>query len=220
MKTLKITIVLTIALGIGLMLQSPSFAAISTGAMTVSADVPLLTQALNVRIYPVSVDVNGVETWGSAVGNMSGFGGIAPNFTYNIFLAAKYYAVDVSVTDNSGNEWYITHAISSIKRGATTDNLDYNTNVAFSKVTKSPTDPTDPTKDVDTLLPVGKKAFAESAVTSSTALSKTALGGGWLRIRYGIATGEATKDATNAKPIGLDKRNGTYSGSVTITLSP
>ena len=211
MKTLKITIVLTIALGLGLMLQSPSFAAVSSGAITVEATIPLLTQALNVTMVAIDPVTN--TGWTTPVTTMQGFGGITPNFTDNILNAGRYYVVDVGAVDNSGTEWYITHTKSSIKRGVTTDNLDNNVNVSFMKTTKNPATGL----TTDTLL--FKKAFVDSAVTSSTALSKTVLSGGWLRIYYGIATGVAA-DAPNTLPVPLDKRNGTYSGSVTITLSP
>lgn len=206
MKFLRTMIVLAFVLS----LVSPCFAFKSSGAITVSAVIPTLSQALSVSITPVNPDN---DQWDSAtVTNMSGFGGLSVDTVNNIWTAGRYYAVDVGVTDNSGTTWYLNHAVSSIRRGATSDTLDYNVNVSMVKITKSGT--------TETETPIQKKVFAESAVTSTTMLNKTALSGGWLRIYYGVATGETAKDAPNAVPILLDRQAGTYTGSVTITLSP
>jgi hypothetical protein len=64
---------------------------------------------------------------------------------------------------------------------------------------------------------LSKFSFANS---NSKAFTKAQLAGGWLRIYYGIGTGEAGKDAAGVTPIGLDTPAGTYAGSVTITLTP
>jgi len=209
MKTLKILIVLAFACS----LVSPCFASLTTGAITVSATIPTLIQAMNVAITPVTPATGG-DIWDSStVANMSGFSGLTVDPVNKIWKAGKYYAMDVAVVDNSGASWYLNHTIVSIKRGATVDNLDYNVNVAMVKVVKGAT-------GIESETSIQKKPFGDSAVTNNALLSKAALSGGWLRIYYGIATGDVAKDAPGTSPILLDKQAGTYTGSVTLTLYP
>jgi hypothetical protein len=67
-----------------------------------------------------------------------------------------------------------------------------------------------------------KVSFGDS---QNIAYTKAQLAGGWLRIYYGVGTGEVDsvtklgKDAPGVTPIGLDTPAGTYTGSVTLTLT-
>jgi hypothetical protein len=57
--------------------------------------------------------------------------------------------------------------------------------------------------------------------SNNVAYTKAQLSGGWLRIYYGVGTGDpADPDAPGVTPIGLDTAAGTYNGSITITLTP
>jgi hypothetical protein len=114
----------------------------------------------------------------------------------------RYYAVDVYVQDNTGQTWTLTHTRQSLKSG--TNTLDNNVNVTFAK------------QGSESGVDLSKVSFANS---NNKAYTKTDLGtGNHLRIYYGLATG--SKDAPGASPIGINQPAGTYTGSVTITLTP
>jgi len=111
-----------------------------------------------------------------------------------------YYVLDVSV-DSNASSWTLTHTRTSLASGSNT--LDDNVNVTFYNKTGSST---------EALLQ--KVSFDNSnnvAYTNSTLTNK------WLRIYYGIATG--SDDATGVSIIGSSAAAGTYTGSVTLTLS-
>ncbi len=129
------------------------------------------------------------------------FGKLTYDETYRIFRAGYYFAVDVGVISNDEN-WVITHTVTPITNGI--DTLDNNINVVFVKCS--------PSKEVE----INKCSFRNS---NSFSLNKLQLQGGWLRIYYGIATGSG-EDATGVTPITMDKTGGTYSGTITITLTP
>jgi hypothetical protein len=173
---------------------------VSAPPITVSATVPTETGGLTVTVNKVVGDV-----WTTA--SSIGFGTLDLDPVNNIFTPADkgYYAVDIGVADNTGTDWRISHARGSLVRSAG-GNIDNKVNVTFVKQTGKTTTAWSE-----------MYTFGESA---GKVYTKTQLAGGWLRIYYGIATGQAGKDAANATPIGLDTPAGTYTGSVTITLSP
>ncbi|MFA6129858.1 MAG: hypothetical protein WC731_02615 [Candidatus Omnitrophota bacterium] len=172
--------------------------AAASQTVTVNATVPTMTGGLTVTVSKVTGTV-----WTTA--STISFGTLTWDSINKIFLPASYYAVDVGVTDNSGTVWTLTHTRVSLQKDAT-NNLNGKVNVSFNKQTSS---------TVSTEL--AKYSFGNS---QNIAYTKTQLSGGWLRIYYGIGTGEAGKDATGVTPIGLDTPAGTYIGSVTITLTP
>ena len=173
--------------------------AASSQTVTVNATVPTVATGLTVGISKVTGTV-----W-TAGQTSIGFGTLVFDPLTNIFLPASYYAVDIGVTDNTGTAWTVTHTRASLISG--TNNLDDKINVSFNKQTSS---------TVSTEL--SKFSFGNS---NSKAFTKAALAGGWLRIYYGIGTGDPAKpDAAGVTPIGLDTPAGTYTGSVTITLTP
>ena len=220
MKGMKIAMVFALALGLGLIFGPSCFAArITSAPLTVTAVVPTLNTGLSVTVTPVQVTGN---VFGTPGGNTITLGDpatgqLVPDFANSIFTSPIYYAVDVAVIDNTGNPWYITTSISSIKRGTTTDNLDSNLNVTYVKILTT-TDATG--KKVETPTQIQKTTFAQSGVSSTTLLNSTALSGQFLRIYYGLATGVVANDASGASPILLTKPAGTYTGGVTITLTP
>ena len=180
--------------------------AASSQVVNVNATIPTITGGLSVSISKVPVDpITGVEgTW---IPNQSAisFGTLIWNTTNHIFLPDNYYAVDIGVTDNSPTLWTVTHTRTSLAGQGT--NLNDKVNVSFNKQTDS----THATE-------LQKVSFGNS---QSIAYTKTQLSGGWLRIYYGVGTGNPAKpDAAGVTPIGLDTPAGTYNGTVTITLTP
>lgn len=171
--------------------------AASSATVTVNATVPTVTGGLTVTVSKVTGTV-----WTAATS--ISFGTLVWDTVNSIFLPASYFAVDVGVTDNSGTAWTVTHTRASLANG--TNNLNNKVNVSFNKQTSS---------TVATELQ--KVSYANS---NSIAYTKAQLAGGWLRIYYGVGTGEPGKDAAGVTPIGLDTPAGTYTGSVTITLTP
>ncbi|MCQ9208197.1 MAG: hypothetical protein NG712_02330 [Omnitrophica bacterium] len=144
------------------------------------------------------------DTWTPDLSSLD-FGTLEWDDTDSIFRSqgGRYYAVDAGVVDNTGS-WTITHTSSSITNG--TDNLDNNINVVF-------IDEFGNAGDADIL---DKLSYADANGQSYTKADFTS--GRWLRIYYGLATGE--NDATGVEVIGVEKSTGTYTGSITLTLTP
>ena len=169
--------------------------------VNVNATIPTMTGGLTVSVSQVDSATGLIWTPAASIS----FGTLVWNPANSIFLPDSYYAVDIGVVDNSGNAWTVTHTRTFLANGAY--NLNNKVNVSFNKQTSS---------TVGTELQ--KVSYGNS---NSIAYTKAQLAGGWLRIYYGIGTGSLTKpDATGVTPIGLDTPAGTYTGSVTITLTP
>ncbi len=181
--------------------------ALQTQTINVSATVDPQPQALNITVTPVNSSTN---QWGTGSSSLPiAFGTLSYNSSLGIFLPTNYYAVDIGVVDNSGNVWVLTHEASTVTNGSA--NLDSNINVTFVKQLTSATTEWE-----------NKVTYGES---NNVQYNKTQLSGGWLRIYYGIATGNrnlanGSVDATNATPITIDKPTGTYQGQVTLRLTP
>ncbi|MCX5669577.1 MAG: hypothetical protein NTX89_05680 [Candidatus Omnitrophica bacterium] len=173
--------------------------AVQTQTVTVNATVPTVATGLTVGVSKVTGTV-----WTPGQTSI-GFGTLVYDPLTNIFLPASYYAVDIGVTDNTGTAWTVTHTRASLISGV--NNLDNKVNVSFNKQTSST---------------VGAELqYLSFGNSNSIAFTKAQLLGGWLRIYYGIGTGDPAKpDAAGVTPIGLDTPAGTYTGSVTITLTP
>lgn len=173
----------------------------SSQTVNVNAVVPTVSGGLNVTVNRVIGD-----TWTPATA--INFGTLALDPVNNIFVPsdARYYAVDIGVRDNSGTIWTLTHTRTSFRKDAT-NNLDSNTNVSFVKQASSSVGVVD--------------SYVSFNNSNNKAYTKTQLGSGWLRIYYGLGTGNTTTpDAPGVTPIGLNKPAGIYAGSVTITLTP
>jgi len=175
---------------------TPAWAA-SRKTVTVNATIPTMTGGLSVTVSAVTGTV-----WKTA--RSISFGTLVWDSVNKIFLPNCYYAVDIGVTDNSGTAWTLTHTRASLV-GPGGAKIDNKVNVSFNRQTST----------VGTELK--KVSFGNS---NSIAYTKAQLGGDWLRIYYGVGTGEPGKDAPGVTPIGLDTAAGTYAGSVTITLTP
>jgi hypothetical protein len=171
--------------------------AASSQTINVSATVPSRAGGMTVSISKITGTV-----WTTATS--IGFGTLVWDTVNKIFLPDSYFAVDISVEDNTTTAWTVTHTRASLASGA--NNINNKVNVSFNKQT-----------DSTTATELQKVSFANS---NNIAYTKAQLAGGWLRIYYGVGTGEAGKDAAGVTPIGLDTPAGTYTGSVTITLTP
>lgn len=182
----------------------------SSQIVPVTANVPVMTGGLSVTVVKIDGKTNNWPPKGTPSETSIDFGKLDWDPVNNIFLAASYYAVDIGVTDNTLSNWTVTHTHTSLEGAG--GNLDDKVNVVFMKQT-SPTAYSE----------LKKVSFANSDVPAFT---KLALLGGWLRIYYGVGTGEIDqqtklgKDAPGVTPIGLDTTAGTYTGSVKITLAP
>jgi|GEM_PF-645092 len=185
--------------------------AATTATVNVNATVPLLSAGLAVTINKIP-NTQGAQWIPDTAVN---FGSLILDPVNNIFTTGNpgfYYAVDAAVVDNSGNNWRITHTFTSLKKDAV-NNLDGNVNVSFNKVHKVP-------QAADSDVNMAKFSLANSGGKSYT---KSTLGGDgcWLRVYYGIGTGDPAKpDAPGVTPIGADKATGVYTGTVTLTYSP
>jgi len=173
---------------------SPGFAA-DTKSVNITAAIPQ-QNGLTVTVSKVVG-----TTWTLATG--VAFGSLVFDAKNNIFTTGgSYYAMDVGINSNAA-DWTVTHRVTSVTNG--TDTLDNNINVTFMKQTS------------DTIgTQLDKVSYANS---NNKAYTKTQLSGGWLRIYYGLATGDGT-DAPNTTPIGSVKNYGNYQGTITITLTP
>lgn len=190
------------------MVASLSTYCYASGAKTinVTANIARLSGALSVNVAPVTYVQGGTDQWAPASpDNPIDFGTLNFNNQYKIFMAPRYYAVDIGIDDNSGANWVVTHTVQSVRSGGS--NLDNNINVTFVKQRDS--------NNGDQL------NYTSLASSNGYQVTKSQISGGWLRIYYGIATGNTTKpDAPGVQVIDTNKPSGNYSGSVTITVTP
>jgi len=218
----KIIALMIVAVLVGVL--SPSaFAALKTQNINVYASIPSTANGLDVQIRKVipgaqaSCSVSAApDTWDPTPLSEMRFGTLTFDNTNKIFKGSYYFAVDVGVNDNTGTEWTIAHTILQSIQRDTTNNLNSNVNVTFMRQTITNTSGTQ----------LAKVSFAESGTKSySKTQLKEGATQGWLRIYYGIGTGnkvvdQCPDDAPNVLPIGMDKPYGDYAGAATLTLTP
>ncbi|MBI4707123.1 MAG: hypothetical protein HY761_04255 [Candidatus Omnitrophica bacterium] len=216
----KILIVVMVVMAVVVMTGRDSFAAL-TQTINVTATVNLVTASMAATVHQVNsqgtcsyVD----DKWNTTPQPGITFGTLDLDPVYNIFLPRdnSYYAVDVAVVDNSGSNWTVTQTRTDFKLAGGTATLNDNVNVVFQKVVKGASGL--PQDDIAT--DIVKYSYTDS---NNKAITKAQVSGGWLRILYGIGTGNTTAgctDATGVTPITLDKPAGAYSGTVTLTLTP
>ena len=165
-------------------------------SLGIEADVPHVSN-LDVKISRV------VGSSFSDAGSIN-FNDLTWNNEFNIFLAGSYFAVDVGIDDNAAT-WTVTHSTTSLV--GTTGNLDDHVNVTFVRQTSPTTDE-----------PLSKVSYADSNGQSFT--RSQIYPAAWLRIYYGIATGEEGQDAPGTTPISADNViYGTYTGTITLSLT-
>lgn len=151
----------------------------------------------------LTVNISKVEnnTW-TPVSNLE-FGNLIYDETNKIFTASAYFAVDVEILANTST-WSVVHNCTSISNGV--DNLDNNINVSFVHQ-----------KDKDTGEVIEKLSYA---LSNGKSFPKSKFSsGGWLRVYYGLATGEAGKDASGVTPIVTTNSTGAYKGNIDLTLT-
>lgn len=128
-----------------------------------------------------------------------------PNIQYSVFLPAddSYYAADVGV--NGAGPWTINHEVqgADFLTGGD-DALGDNVVVTFVRQVDSTT-----SQNLD-----------QVAIMNANGRSydSTTLSGGWLRVYYGIATGDAS-EPSDVTPIAPTQVGRSYSGTVTFTLT-
>lgn len=211
---------LALAIAVVLFLGTTVFAA--EVPVSVSASVPQLSGILEVAVSSIDPGADKVsptdDVWTPVQGTSVDFGTLDRDATNKIFTAAKFFAVDVSVLDNTGAGWVLTHTTTPVQFG--TETLDDSIVVSFSKVTKDRVTK----KDTDT--PLGTAMGYKASNNAQFTRAELAAGqGGWLRIYYGIATGNDDPTKGSVTPAGVFaipqyQLAGTYSGGVTITLTP
>lgn len=165
----------------------------------IQASVGTINPAFNIAVTPINA---ATDAWGTTDDtspyNMD-FGELTADTVNNILVADTYYAVGVGIVSNI--PWTFTHTISSITGPG--GDLDDNVNVSFVS--------TDGSSDTS----LDEVSFANSGGKSYTDANFSA--GRWLRIYYGIASGEG--DAPGAEPIPIDQPTGAYSGTVHLSVT-
>jgi hypothetical protein len=188
---------------VGCVVGSAIFTFAATGSpvtIPVTATIPSLNN--------LTVTLSRAPAGGGNFTNASSidFGTLNFDNTNKVFTSQWYYAADVGTESNA--DWTVSHSIASIRNATLNSTLDDHVNVIFVKKGAGTSNETQ---------------FSNATFTNSTGKSfvKSQFSGGyWLRIYYGIATGNVTTDATGAKPIGVDQPAGRYDGSATITMAP
>ncbi|MDD5347845.1 MAG: hypothetical protein PHT59_04450 [Candidatus Omnitrophica bacterium] len=132
------------------------------------------------------------------------FGTLYLDPVYHIFRSVWYFFMDVGVNTNANN-WTVTHYANPVSGAGT--NLDSHINVSFVRQL---------TNTTEAALTGGKVSYAAS---DGRAYSKNSFPTGWLRIYYGIGTGNNTTDNSGVTPIPQTQPAADYSGSVYLTLT-
>jgi len=222
MKRTKTNIAkLILTLAMVLALQTMVIAA--EKSIAVAAKVPELSGIMEVTISAVDAkDATNADddVWTPGQNSIS-FGTLTRDVKNKIFTASNYYAVDVAVLDNTGKGWTLTHTVMPVGlyRVSRSINLDESINVAFAKVMK----PRGATKTTEVDLSKGNYLASNNVQFNRATLEGNK--GGWLRIYYGIATGNKdgsgglSVDPEGSFPIAQYQHAGTYVGRVTLTLA-
>lgn len=195
-KSVLVGLVVVVA---SLLLSGSVMADTFTKDIIIKATVPQ-TQGLSIAISRVR-NINGQEVWTPA--QEISFDDLEYNSENHIFLAKSYYVVDVGVNSNAST-WTISYNATSIV-GPNNYKLDHHVNLVGVK------QKTDSEYTV-----IGRAAYGDAL---SFVITKSQLDGGWLRLYYGIATGDSSVDSPNTTPITTDVPAGIYTGSITITLT-
>lgn len=237
MKT-KIILCSLVITAIVLGISVPAFCD-KQAVIQVTATVP--TQANNLvedinKVVPADCTGQNDTNWSAATA--IAFGNLQWDSQWSIFRGTSYYVVDGWV--NGNQDYTITHTRTNLNDAAG-NSLNGNVNVVFKKAGWVPngaslgnstcTNPAGCGKDISEL---AKYTYGNS---NSKAYTKTQLkyteGGvekeGHVRIYYGIASGigpttpnpgNCSRDAADNMAITAAKPIGTYTGQVTLTVTP
>ncbi len=197
-KILKLAVVAVMVLG---------FASVCLAAQTNTITVKAVIPSTNGMTVTIS-QVVGTTFTPLAANDTMDFGTLTLDTVNHIYSAPFYFAVDIGVLNNSG-AWTVQHTPASIYNrttGNTSQNLDSNINVTFEHQL------TDTTSS-----PLAQLSF----LNSTRSVTNTDISTGWLRIYYGIGTGNTTTpDNPGVVPIPQTQVAGNYQGSVTLALTP
>jgi len=192
--TLKATGIFIVLMG----LASLTFAQVTEGPYEVKASIGV-ENTLSVNIVRV---IGTTESTASSID----FGQLNLDITQGIYTADRFYIAYVGVTSNASS-WTLSHAHSTcVNQSDATEDLDSNIKVTFADAWDTPT-------PGETIITGGERSFANSDVTIGGLPA-----GHYLKTYYGIV---GTADPSiGVTPIPSTKAPGTYSGSVTFTLTP
>ncbi len=190
--------------------------------INISAEVPP-AHSLNLTLFKLNShgtsNPNDDTGWNSPIHFPSpefaiDFGELKLDEDLGIFTTNTYYALDCGV--NGGGPWAIEHTVSGDIADKGPNSLGDNIIVTFCKVTKTKGDEGD--VDVCDCDALNKRMILADA--TDVKVTSTELAGGWLRIFYGIATGDPdAEEPVNAVPITATEKAGTQTGTIEITLS-
>ncbi|MBD3246422.1 MAG: hypothetical protein GF333_05365 [Candidatus Omnitrophica bacterium] len=185
---------ITGVLAIFMLLFSSDGSAQVSESFNVEATIP--------RQNSFNVTITRVEGNTTNTTNAVDFGRLTFDPQLNIFTADAYYFVDIGVGTNTP-QWSLEHAVTPVQRAGGEDTLDDHINVVFVKQLS----------DIASEQ-LSKVSYANSDEHTYT---RDQLSGGWLRVFYGIGTGD-DQDAPGVSPVTVEKPSGDYVGEVTITL--
>jgi hypothetical protein len=172
-----------------------------TQSIGIQASVGTINPTFNIAVTPVDA---ATDSWGTTDEtppyNMN-FGTLTADTANNILVADTYFAVGVGIVSNV--PWTLRHTATSIAGSG--GDLDDNVNVSFVSTNGSS----------DTSLAKLSYANTKGGVNYTDADFGS---GRWLRIYYGIATGDSG-DAPGAEPIPIDQPTGAYSGTVNLSVT-
>ncbi len=176
-------------------------------SIQLTVEIPRVEElVVGISRVDVTVDPNTgqiSETWNPGQTEIN-FGKLKFDANTGVWRATCYYVVDIGVNTNAPN-WSLQHQVTPLtdKKGHF---LDTKVNVKFVKMVQQNGN------DVE----AGELGYWSYGMSNAT-FTPGQLQGGWLRIYYGIATGSG--DATGVTPITMETPAGTYSGTITLTLT-
>jgi len=189
------------SLTVFLFLISSSFVTAVFGSVET---IPILASIPQQNSLSVSVFKVSRTTWASAAG--IDFSALTYDSLKNIFTSSYYFAIEIGM-DSNALSWTVTHQRSSISNG--TQNLDNNINVSFVKHVIS--------TNLDVVPPLSKVSYANS--NNLSFIKNQFAAGEYLRVYYGLATGNPAEDASGVSALTATKGSGSYSGSVSFTIT-
>jgi len=196
-------LVIVVFIVVALIASSSCFAQTAEKIYNLSADIPDATG--------VSITANKIvgTTW-TPVGTS-----LIYNMTYNttneVWLAAEYYAVDVAPTGGTGNpQTTVTFVQGNNPNGGTAHGLGVKGAASFVSVT-GPVG-----AQVETALPSHPKEVFESV---NETIQPSELTGGFLRMYFGINTGEEGTMPPKAEVFTNADAPGDYEGTMTVSAT-
>lgn len=193
-KTILVAVIMVLAM------VSLSFASTSVRIAATIGETHQLNVVLNKVIGSTWTEITDLAGQGMDFGSLT-------KDSDNVFRSNAYFVIDAPVVSNKSG-WTITHTATDFAKDSS-NNLNANTNVKFIKV--------DNTNNAETQL-ASNGYISYGVAKTRAAITQSELSGGRLRVYYSIASGSG--DASGVSVITTSKPTGTYTGTVTLTLSP